>query len=207
MKVTRYTQACVLLEDNGHKIIIDPAIDIPDTALEDVEAVLYTHQHHDHFNPDITKKLLVAGAAVYANAAVAREIGTEKCTIANSLDSFNVAGFTVVAYDMPHCRLPSGSEPPQNTGYAINSLLFHPGDSVQLSKEMELEVPVVALPIIAPDISFYDAYQLATRVKARQVIPIHYDLLGAKPEAFAHMTKTGAFEVTTLGNGESLQLA
>jgi L-ascorbate metabolism protein UlaG (beta-lactamase superfamily) len=212
MKFTRFSQACVLLEKENHKIVIDPgehflqAHTLDD--LQGVEAVLYTHQHCDHYSPKIADALRRLGAVLYANASTAKLIGTENCTVVNSLDTFNVGGFAVVAYDMPHCRLPGNADAPQNTGFAIDSLLFHPGDSTTFEQQTKINIPVVALPIIGPDISFYDAYELAMQLGATQVIPVHYDLLGARPEAFTAMSggDKAPFSVTVLGNGEATEI-
>jgi L-ascorbate metabolism protein UlaG (beta-lactamase superfamily) len=210
MKCTRFPQACILLEKENHKLVIDPGEHFLQTHtlddLQGVEAVLYTHEHHDHFSAKIAEALVAQGAVIYANAAVARLFGTDKCTVVSSLDSFAAGGFTVVAYEIPHCRLPSGATVPQNTGYAVDNLLFHPGDSTVAPAN--LQIPVLAAPIIGPDISFYDAYQLALQLDVRQVIPIHYDLLGAKPEAFAAMSggSRAPFSVTILGDGEAAEI-
>jgi L-ascorbate metabolism protein UlaG (beta-lactamase superfamily) len=210
MKVTRFTQSCLMLEKDVRKIVIDPGapfikkfgLDI----LQDVDAVLFTHQHADHFSEEVVATLSKAKAQIYANAATARLIGTEKCTVVNSLDSFNVAGFTVVAYELPHCLMPSGDHGPQNTGYVVDSLLFHPGDGTEFSEPIDLKVPNVAAPISGPDISFRDAFSLATTLGATRVIPIHYDIFHTDPQLFVAMSKNAPFKVTVLGEGESTEL-
>ena len=101
--------------------------------------------------------------------------------------------------------LPDGAEGPQNTGYIINGILFHPGDGKDID---DLLVDTLALPIAGPDISMKEAFDFAKKVQAKKVIPIHYDKLGAKPnvyKAFAdrlHMP----FEMIVLNDGDSLEI-
>jgi L-ascorbate metabolism protein UlaG (beta-lactamase superfamily) len=113
--------------------------------------------------------------------------------------------FEVVAHELPHCLLPDGSEGPQNTGYVIDGVLFHPGDG----KEIEgLAVDTLAVPITGPDISLLDAINFAKQVRAKIAIPIHYTAIPLDPNAFkTYVDKGGAgFEVRILADGESTEV-
>jgi L-ascorbate metabolism protein UlaG (beta-lactamase superfamily) len=142
---------------------------------------------------------------VFANSATAELIGVEKVTVVNDGDNFAIGGFDVVARELPHCLLPDGNEGPQNTGYVIDGVLFHPGDG----KEMEgLQVDNLALPITGPDISILDAINFAKQVKAKVAIPIHYTAIPADPDVFAAYAGKGNadFEVRVLADGESTEI-
>ena len=66
MKVTKYEHACLVLEQNGESLIIDPGnYTRPMTNTSNVQAIVITHMHDDHCfeeqvdailkdNPDIT---------------------------------------------------------------------------------------------------------------------------------------------------------
>ncbi|MGH7196278.1 MAG: MBL fold metallo-hydrolase [Candidatus Saccharimonadales bacterium] len=211
MKVTRLPQSCLLLEKEGKSIVIDPGDDFLKShsvdEIKNVLAVLYTHQHADHYEPAIAAALIEAGVAVYANGSTARLIGDEKCNIVNSTDAFNVGQFEIVSYEIPHCLLPNGEPGPQNTGYVIDGALFHPGDGKDLD-ELELQVDNLALPITGPDISMLDACNFTKQVGAKVAIPIHYDKYGAKPEAYKHMAERlkMPFTIHILADGESTQI-
>jgi L-ascorbate metabolism protein UlaG (beta-lactamase superfamily) len=209
MKVMKFPQSCLLVESEGHKIIIDPGVHFLQShhlnELKGVEAVLYTHQHSDHYDEDIASALLEQGVHMYANDATADLIGTEKVTVVHDGDNLMVAGFEVIARELPHCLLPDGSEGPQNTGYVINGVLFHPGDGKELD---DLKVDNLALPITGPDISILDAVNFAKQVGAKVAIPIHYDGIPADPNVFAAYAGKGSasFEVRVLADGESTEL-
>lgn len=209
MKVTRFPQSCLLLEKDNHKIVIDPGVHFLEThsveELNGVEAVLYTHQHADHYDPKIAEALLAQGTVVYANAATAELIGPDRVTTVDDNQAFSVAGFEVVARELPHCLLPDGSEGPQNTGYVIDGVLFHPGDG----KELEgLQVGNLALPIVGPDISILDAINFAKQVGAKVAIPIHFTAIPADPHVFADYAKRGSpgLEVRVLADGETTEI-
>ncbi len=208
MKVTKFPQSCLLVEKNGHRVVIDPGDVFLEThkvgELDGVDAVLYTHQHSDHYDASIADYFKSKKVPLYANKATADIIGDGATTVGDG-EEWNVAGFTVRAYDLPHCLLPDGNEGPQNTGYVIDSVLFHPGDGKELSG---LSVDTVALPITGPDISILDAINFAKQLNAKVAIPIHYDRIPASPEVFAaYAGRSGAsFEVKILGDGESTEL-
>lgn len=205
MKVTKYPQSCLLLEKDGRRIVIDPgnffAAKYGIEQLGTVEAVLYTHQHPDHFGASLVQEFTARGVKLYGNTAVGELIGPVAITV-NSGQPFKAAGFEILPHDLPHCRtieLP----PPQNTGYVIDDNFFHPGDGVVTSG---VTVDGLAVPIAGPDISFVDAIDLAKQVKANKIIPMHYhqDAFWANPENFAQRIKFA--DVLVLQDGESVEL-
>lgn len=209
MKITKFPQSCILVEKAGQKIVIDPGIHFLEShkvkELQDVAGVLYTHQHADHYEPKIADALKAKGVALYANAATAELIG-KGCQVVHDSESFKVGNFEVTAYELPHCLLVDGTEGPQNTGYVVDSALFHPGDG----KELEgLTVNAVALPIAGPDISWHDSYVFARQLRAKVAIPIHFDGIPANPEVFKQYLTKGMpldCEIRVLQDGQSTEL-
>lgn len=210
MKITRYPQSCILIEKEGQKIVIDPGSPFLQThqatELKDVAAVLYTHQHPDHYEPSIADTLYQGGTAIYANAATAKLIGEEKCTVVQDGDSFAVAGFDITARELPHCLLPDGSAGPQNTGYVVSGIFFHPGDGKELAG---LQVAAMALPVVGPDISLKEAFVFAQQLGVKLAIPIHYDLMGADMNTYQRFAAASnlPFEFKVLADGESVEVA
>lgn len=210
MKVTRFPQSCILIEKNNQKIVIDPGALFLKThsteELKGVSAVLYTHQHPDHYEPSIADTLFQSDTALYANAATAKLIGEDRCKIINDGDSFQVGEFALRAYELPHCLTPDGAPGPQNTGYIVDGVFFHPGDG----KEMQaaLQVDTIALPIAGPDITVKDAFAFATQVKAKLAIPIHYDLMGANMDIYRQWAEGSnlPFAFRVLEDGESIEI-
>ncbi|HSE61043.1 MAG TPA: MBL fold metallo-hydrolase [Candidatus Saccharimonadales bacterium] len=210
MKVTRYPQSCLLLEKEGHKIVIDPgsffAAQHSVNELEGIEAALYTHEHADHYDPAIATALREKGVPLYCNASTANVIHTKgACTVIENNQQFEVAGFSITAYDLPHCLLADGSDGPQNTGYLVDGVFFHPGDGKELAG---LQARSMALPIAGPDISPLDAFNFAKQLGVTIAIPVHYDYF----KEDAHVLKDTAmrlampFDLRVLAAGESTEL-
>jgi L-ascorbate metabolism protein UlaG (beta-lactamase superfamily) len=202
MKVTRYFQSCLLIEESGARILIDPTAQDKDIdKFGKLDAVLYTHEHGDHFDKDMAREFLNSGLTVYANGSTATKMENPP-TISVDGQEFDIKGLKVKVMELPHCLMWDGKPGPQNTGYLINGKLFHPGDGKELAG---LEVENLALPITGPDVSLKDAVSFAKQVKAKTVIPIHYDYIGTKPEVFASVSGTD-FKTLVLANGASADL-
>jgi L-ascorbate metabolism protein UlaG (beta-lactamase superfamily) len=207
MKVTRYFQSCLLIEEGSARILIDPSGQEKGHIgkMGRLDAVLYTHEHSDHFDAEMAQTFVEQGIApVYANASTAKLIKASK-TIVKDGQEFKINGVRVKVIELPHCLMPDGTQGPQNVGYLINDKLFHPGDGKELDG---LRIDNLALPIIGPDISIKDAFAFAKQISAKAVIPIHYDFLGLKPEivkSFAERFEM-PFKVHILKNGQSVEL-
>jgi L-ascorbate metabolism protein UlaG (beta-lactamase superfamily) len=205
MKVTRYFQSCLLIEEGKARILIDPSGQEKE-RLDDfgkLDAVFYTHEHGDHFDAEMAKDFVEQGIApVYANASTAKQIEASK-TVVEDGKEYDVSGVKVKAIELPHCLMVDGSTSVQNTGYLFNGKLFHPGDGKELSG---LQVETLAVPVNGPDISLKDAYDFTMQVKAKQVVPIHYDYLGGNPDFLGQSLNKKGVKVHALTIGDSVEI-
>jgi L-ascorbate metabolism protein UlaG (beta-lactamase superfamily) len=203
MRITKYPQSCLVVDSGDARLLIDPGYLVLDryrlADLGAVDAVLYTHQHADHFDPRALDELRERDVPVYGNADVSSLIGADAITV-RSGQEMEIAGFSVAPHDLPHVAMVDGSPGPPNTGYLIGGRLFHPGDGF----DIDLRVDVLALPIAGPSISFRDAYAFAERSGASAVIPMHYDFFLADPRLFAGFCDIA--RVVALDPGESVDL-
>ena len=204
MKITRFVQSCLLIEDDGSRIVIDPSGEETGNNFGKLDAVLYTHEHADHFDSALTKKFMEARVPVYANASTAKQIAGQP-NVVNDGQDFSVGTFKIKVLELLHCLLTDGSEGPQNSGYLVNGKLFHPGDGKELK---DFSVDNLALPISGPDVSLKDAFDFLKQVSAKSVVPIHYDFIGTKPEVFemfANMHNVSV-KIHILAHGESMEV-
>jgi L-ascorbate metabolism protein UlaG (beta-lactamase superfamily) len=204
MKITRYFQSCLLVEDEGTRILIDPSGHEKDRDFGDLSAVLYTHEHSDHFDAEMAQEFVEQGIApVYANASTAKLIKASK-TVVKDGQEFDINSLNIKAVELPHCPMPDGSDGPQNTGYLVGKKLFHAGDGKELAN---LRVDILAAAMLGPDVSVRDTCDFAKQVSAKTVIPIHYDSFSAKPDFFVSVTGwfKMPFQVRPLEIGESAQ--
>lgn len=168
MQITRYPQSCLVVQHESTKIVIDPGVNFLESHSFDeiaaVDAVLYTHQHKDHYDQTIAEQFITKGTAIYCNAATAELVGSHAEVVADGA-TFTVGSLEIIARELPHMTLPDGGDGPQNTGYVINGTFFHPGDGKDIDS---LFVEVLALPITGPDISPKEAFSFAQKVKAQR---------------------------------------
>lgn len=203
MRLTKFPQSCLVLEKENARIAIDPgSVTLDRHSLDDLghlDAVLYTHRHHDHFDERHVVTLLQRGVSLFGNIDVCGLVPA--MTMLRDGQVQDVAGFRIEARDLPHVPMVDGAPGPPNTGFLVDGELFHPGDGIELA---QLQARVLALPIAGPSISFRNAYMFAEQVGASVVVPIHHDVFTADPAMFAKYCTIA--EVVVLGPGEATEL-
>jgi L-ascorbate metabolism protein UlaG (beta-lactamase superfamily) len=210
MKITKYPQSCLVIEKDGSRLVIDPGSFVADKYnvqdLLPADGVLITHEHSDHVNTELIKGFIAAGTQVVANTGTYEVLGETLVTkVVEDGEAFDIAGFAVTARELPHVALIGDRPVPQNTGYVIDGVFFHPGDGIKLDG---LTVDGAAIPIAGPDVSPKDAYDFAMDLKCTDVVPIHYNHFVGDPVLFASIAESmGApFKVHPLADGESVDL-
>jgi L-ascorbate metabolism protein UlaG (beta-lactamase superfamily) len=208
MKVTKFEQSCLLLEQDKTRILIDPGFPFADkhdiTELGKLDAVFITHEHTDHFDQKICEGL-ADKTKVYVNKSTAKQFDGAKKMVVENRDLIEAGTFKIKVIELAHSLMPDGSKGPQNVGYLINDIFFHPGDGSELEG---LSVENIALPITGPDISMKRAFQFARQVSAKKAIAIHYDVFGANADLYAKFTKrfNQPFSLKVLNPGQSMEL-
>ena len=209
MQLTKYPQSCLKLEKDGRAVMVD--VGTLATAQYSVadfgecEAVLFTHRHADHLDVDAFDDLVAAGMTAYGNENVADAVGGDRVQVFGDGEELEVAGFGIKTFAMEHCLMVNGSKGVPNTGLLIDDDLLLPGDSTE---DVGITADKVALPIFGPDISPHDAFELATALRAKTLIPVHYDVAGMNPEVFVRLggKYDDDVEVEIVQNGSTISL-
>lgn len=213
MKITKYPQSCLLIEKAGKRLLIDPGIFVAQkyaaSEFGSVDAVLITHERADHLHTDLLQAVIGGrDISVIANeSAAALSKGLVTQTVHDG-DTFTVAGFDVVAHELPHCAMVDGSAGPQNTGYIIDGAFFDPGDGVEVTG---VQVPTAGVAIAGPDISPRDVVTFIKSVGCKTVIPLHYtnDVFHGLKESAVTWAEWGGLtdvRVVPLADGESVEV-
>jgi L-ascorbate metabolism protein UlaG (beta-lactamase superfamily) len=210
MKVTKYPQSCLIIEQQGKRVIIDPgALLSGKYSAQDllpVDAILITHEHEDHADPDLIRELVGnSKIPVIANQSSKNMLGELVTKVVADNEEFEAAGMKIVARELPHCLMVDGSAGPQNTGYVVDGVFFHAGDGIALD---DLQVKAAAIPIAGPDISVRDVFDFIKQLGCQTVVPIHYDYFVENPRLLVGIGQgeTPDVKFVVLDNGQSTEL-
>jgi L-ascorbate metabolism protein UlaG (beta-lactamase superfamily) len=210
VKVTKYPQSCLIIEQQGKRIVIDPGALVSDKFkaqdLLPLDAILITHEHEDHADPELIRELVGDGSTpVIANQSTKNLLGELVTQVVSDYEEFETAGIKVIARELPHCLMVDGSAGPQNTGYVVDGVFFHAGDGITLDN---LQVQTAAIPIAGPDISARDVFDFIKQLRCTTVIPIHYDYFLENPKLLAGIGEGEVPDVkfVVLDSGQSAEL-
>lgn len=206
MLLQKIGHSCILLQEAGKRLLIDPGSPafVPSQALAklgNVDAVLLTHAHPDHYSPDALRAVLKSSALglrtpVFANAELAVLAAKEGFNAQHVAagQTTRIAGFTVEAFGAPHGSMPFPV--PVNLAFRINKKVLHPGDSYAVQGSVTCDV--LCVPIVAPWGRMVDAVEFARQFKAQQLLPIHDAIYKPDLMSYFHQTLTTYFQTSGL---------
>ena len=175
MKITKFGHSCLLVEENGVKILFDPGewSDLP-VDLSSIDRVLITHNHGDHLDPEKIKVVLAKNpnAIVMTNEEVGKTLTENQIPfqLLEDGESETVNGVIIEGFGKEHALVHLDIPVAKNTGYLINSKLWHPGDSLLVPPK---PVSILALPIVAPWEKVSETMDYLTTIKPEYCVPIH----------------------------------
>lgn len=184
MRLTKFTHACVRLERDEAVLVIDPGSFSEDEALSGVDAVLITHEHHDHLDVDKLTRAAAArpGLTVHAHPDVVSKLAVlgEAVRVhpVQPGDEFTAAGFRVRVGGGAHAVIHADIPRISNVGFLIEDSLYHPGDSVDPADlPAGAEVETLLLPVNAPWLKLAESVDYARAVAPRRAYALHDHLL------------------------------
>jgi L-ascorbate metabolism protein UlaG (beta-lactamase superfamily) len=197
MRITHLGHAAVLAETDGVRILIDPG-NFSDAwhSLTDLDAVLVTHQHPDHLDPQNLPALLAANPA----AIVLVEPSILDLISSGELPSLGqnavglqpgdqeIVGDAVVTGVGGHHAIIHRDIPRiGNVGYVLRSpdqpTLFHPGDSYEAIPD---GIDILAVPAYGPWAAMKETIDFVRAVGALEGFPIHDELLSDRGRTVAY---------------------
>ncbi|HZE39578.1 MAG TPA: MBL fold metallo-hydrolase [Stackebrandtia sp.] len=212
MRLTKYTHACVRLEADGHVLVIDPGEWSEAASLDGADAVVITHEHGDHVDPDKLTSAVEANPnlAVFAPADVAEQasgLGIAVTTIGVG-ESFDAAGFRISAQGGEHAKIMKGRPTCANLAYLVETAggtVYYPGDSLH---RPETAVDTLLVPTCAPWLKLVEAVEFVQDVAPRRAISTHDAMLTDKGELVVDswFVEYGGTEYLRMAPGESLDL-
>ncbi len=179
MKITKFGHCCLLIEEAGVRILTDPGIySTQQNEVKNIDFVLITHEHVDHFHIDSLKTFLINNpqAKVITNKSVAALLekdGIAFNVVENGQNS-DANGVLIEGFGESHAIMHVSIPSVQNTGYFIANKLFYPGDAFTNPGRA---VEILALPVAGPWMRLSEAIDYALEIKPKTCFPVHEGIL------------------------------
>lgn len=209
MKLTKYAHACLVLEDQGSKLVIDPGM-FTDTFgnLDNITAVIVTHVHTDHYSNKHLDSILTQNpqAKIFTTAEVAEDFKHDNVHVVKQGEAITVGPFAMRFQGELHQLIHDSLPVPHNTAVMVNETFFYPGDSFTLPDK---PVKVLAVPSNAPWAEVGKSMDYLAEVKPELSFPTHNGLLSANGHmvyngSLNHIAQAAGILFKELGVGESI---
>jgi L-ascorbate metabolism protein UlaG (beta-lactamase superfamily) len=175
MRLTHLGHACLLVESEHARLLIDPGTMSAFEDLRGLDAVLVTHQHPDHLDVARLAGLLAANPAarlVVDPDTVTAVAGLPASrTVARAGDRLTFGATTVDVLGGLHAAVYGDVPGCTNSAYLVDEGAFlHPGDSFFVPDQ---EVDVLAVAVDGPWLKLAEAVDYVHAVSPRVALPVH----------------------------------
>ncbi len=179
MTITKLGHCCLLIEENGLRILTDPGTySTSQNNARDIDVILITHEHPDHYHIDSVKMILKKnpGAKIITNSAVAALLKKENIgsVVVKENRTATEKGVIIEGIGNVHAVIYPSLPRVQNTGYIIANRLFYPGDALTNPNR---PVEILALPIAGPWMRMSEGIDYAKELKPKVCFPVHDGIL------------------------------
>ncbi len=206
MLITKYGHACLLVEDGVARLLLDPGMfSTGYEELTGLTAVLITHQHADHVDPEKLPALLERNpeAVLHADEGTAARLAERGLPVRAVHDGDVLdLGTRVRVVGHDHAEIHPDLPGIPNTGYLVAERFLHPGDALTVP---DAEVEVLGLPTAAPWLKAAEAVDYLRAVRPRVAVPIHEALLTVPPIFYGlfDQLKPAGTEVQVIDGGDT----
>jgi L-ascorbate metabolism protein UlaG (beta-lactamase superfamily) len=210
MILTKREHACLVIEREGARLVIDPgsftaAFDVPGLV-----AIVVTHEHADHVTAEHLDRLLAASrdAQLFAPSGVAAAVPGYPWQIVSAGDARAAGPFALEFSGGQHAVIHRSIPVIDNLGVLVNGALYYPGDSFS---DPGAPVDVLAVPASAPWLKIGEVMDYLEAVKPRRAFPTHERVNSDAGNAMANarirqVVEAHGGEFVPLESGDSLAL-
>ena len=212
MRVTKHEHATLRLEQNGETLIVDPGGFTPPLRdLQNVVAVVITHEHGDHWSQEHLDAIRAVspGVPVFAPEGAASAINDPAVHVVAPGDEATAGSFTLRFFGGRHAVIHESLPVVDNVGVLINDELYYPGDSYAVPEGVD--VKTLAAPLGAPWLKISEAIDFVLAVAPRRAFGTHDMTLSAIGQGSHHdrlkwATEQNGGEYLTLAPGTSFEV-
>lgn len=215
MKLTKWEHACMVFEIGDERLVLDPGgYTSTLEGIENVVAIVITHEHADHWTKDQLERILSHNPAAQlfsteATAIQAREAGVSTpISIVTPGDTVTVGAFTLRVFGGEHAVIHSSIPVIDNVGVLINDTFYYPGDSYFVP---DVTVDLLAAPASAPWLKIGEAMDFVLAVAPKRAVQSHEMVNsaignGMAKARLAWATEQGGGTFTWLEPGDSFEV-
>jgi L-ascorbate metabolism protein UlaG (beta-lactamase superfamily) len=203
MKLTKHEHACLVLEKDDQRLVIDPGeYTTPLLGIDNVVAVVITHQHADHWSTNQLKTIREHNPAVkiFGPAGVAGAASEFPVSIVAAGDEVTAGPFTLHFFGGQHAVIHESIPVIDNVGVLVNEVLYYAGDSFTIPP---VPIDTLAVPAGAPWLKISEVMDYVAEIKPKRAFPTHEMVLSKIGKRLSN-TRIGA--VTEQGGGEFFPL-
>ena len=180
MKIKKIGHCCLVIEENGKRIMTDPGSWTIEKQKEEknIDLIIITHEHGDHIHIESLRKILESSpnAKIITNKGVGKLLDEAriKYEILENKIPKDFLGIEIEAHECKHEEIYKELGQVQNTGFFIGKRLFYPGDSFYNPVK---PVEVLALPVAGPWANVKNAVLYVLQIKPKVCFPVHDGML------------------------------
>ena len=212
MRITKLEHAALILEEAGRRLVVDPGgFTNPILGLGDVDAVVITHEHADHWTGDQLSRLrdMNPGVPILGPAGVARAAEGFDVRVVAPGDALEVSGWRLRFFGGNHAIIHPSIPVIENVGVLVNDRFYYPGDSFFVP--VGVEVDTLAAPAGAPWMKISEGMDFVAQVKPKRAFGTHEGVLSAAGLGLVHerlgsIVRTNGGEYFPLKPGETLDV-
>lgn len=187
MKLTKYEHACIILDNDKSKLVIDPGCftKLPE-SLSGVGCLVITEEHVDHFDVNNVQKILKQNPDLKILTTRAVNSQLSEAGIGSSVISgeqtVEEGGYTLSFYETAHAPVYKTS-PCRSLSVKVDNYLFYPSDSYNIIDD---EVEILALPTSGPWHKLEEAIDFANSINSQKLLVTHNALYSDEGQAVAN---------------------
>ena len=204
MRITKLEHATLVVEEGGHRLVIDPgSLTNPILGLEAVQVIVITHEHADHWTADQLRRILEINrnVVVFGPEGVARAIEGFDVVAVHPGETHDHGDFVLKFFGGRHAVIHPSIPVVDNVGVLVNDRLFYPGDSFTVPEGVQVDT--LAAPAGAPWLKISEAMDYVTAVAPKRAFGTHEGVLSVAGRGLSHDRLKG---VTEAAGGEYFAL-
>ncbi|WP_157156630.1 MULTISPECIES: MBL fold metallo-hydrolase [unclassified Diaminobutyricimonas] len=203
MKLTKHEHACLVLEKDDQRLVIDPGeYTTPLLGIDNVVAIVITHQHPDHWSQNQLNTIRERNPEVkiFGPAGVAGAASDFPVSIVEAGDEVTAEPFTLRFFGGQHAVIHESIPVIDNVGVLVNEILYYAGDSFTVPP---VPIDTLAVPAGAPWLKIAEVMDYVAEVKPKRAFPTHEMVLSTIGKRLSN-TRIGS--VTEMMGGEYFPL-